>query len=485
MQRNSNIQPSWSLYAAVLVVLCLSFLNMLYCTMGYEFGWGPRTILAGPEDRFADVLKLSLSFRSVTGGVDKTEKFQTWPPIYQRYFEHPDYGGVQSLGAGELTHFHHPPLSTLIFLSTGLFIVWTGSPTLTLILFFCVYLLEVGCLLWIGIPRSKRRPQLVYAIWFFCLASYPALVMFGRGNYVNAGLTTVPAVAFLVAIFAKKEATFVSLLALALAVNIHPNAIIFLLALPLVLGVRKAIRPSIQFVLISFSISVISYFAAQKLYPDYTLSNFRKGVAIYGKIYISGGAGIRLGSSLFGLIRALNRVLHLGIPFPLEIRVFYILAVLVVGTVFTAYWRASLKRKNSDENDSTRKREYTDDRGRILGESSQWPLPLVPFLLVSSYCVLSPVFADYHLLVFLAPLILTCLDERETMENRSQLLMMVTLISAFMLSPKNYPSEHASIQIALNPIILCATLLWIAMALLNEAKRQDNTTAELRTRDRQ
>jgi hypothetical protein len=98
---------------------------MLYCTVAYEFGAGPTTFLLGPEDRFADVIKLSLSFRSVTGGVNETEKFQNWQPLFQHYYEHPDYGGAESLATGELTHFHHPPLSTLIFLLCGLFMVRT------------------------------------------------------------------------------------------------------------------------------------------------------------------------------------------------------------------------------------------------------------------------------------------------------------------------------------------------------------------------
>ncbi len=175
---------------------------MLYCTIAYEFGSGPMTVLVGPDDRFADLLKLSLSFRSVTGGVDRTDKFPSWQPLYQHYYEDSDYGGTESLATGKLTHFHHPPLSTLIFLLCGLFIVRTGSPSLALLLFFCIYSLEVWSMLRIGIPRARRKPELIFAILFFGFASYPALITFGRGNYVNAGLTTIPIVAFLFAVFA-------------------------------------------------------------------------------------------------------------------------------------------------------------------------------------------------------------------------------------------------------------------------------------------
>ncbi len=293
-----DIRSNQYLGIAVIGLISFSFLNMLYCVLAYEFGMGPRTYLAGPDDRFADIVKLSLSFRSVTQGVDKTEAFRSWQPLYQRYYEHPDYGGVESLSRGELTHFHHPPLSTLLFLLCGMFIVRTGIPTLALGLFFCTYLLEVWSIIWIGIPRANRTRDLTLMIWFFCLASYPALVLFGRGNYVNVGLTTIPIVTFLVATFARKEAGILPLMALAIAVNIHPNAIIFVIALPLVLGIRKAIRPFLQFTAISTAIFWISYIAARQLCPDYTLHRFVLGVGIYGKIYIGRGPGILLGSSL-------------------------------------------------------------------------------------------------------------------------------------------------------------------------------------------
>ncbi|GEM_PF-6509586 len=467
------------LQVAVLGLICFTFLNMLYCTMGYEFGWGPMTFLVGPDDRFADVLKLSLSFRSVTRGVDKTRSFQTWKPIYQDYYEHPVYGGIENLATGELTHFHHPPLSTLIFLLTGIFIVQTGSPLLTLLLFFCIYLLEVWSVIWIGIPRAKRSLGLNSAFWFFCLASYPALITFGRANYVNAGLSTLPITAFVIAIFVRKQATVASLLALAIAVNIHPNAIIFLLALPLAFGIRRAVKPSLQFITIAAAILGTSYLAAHQLYPDYTLTNFRKGVAIYENIYISSGAGVRNGSSLFGLVRAVNRGLHLKISFPNELRIFYILAMCLLFLACAALWRASIRDKNGVQYNNAEESRGKKNNGRLVHDSTRWPLPLVPFFLVSFYCILSPVFADYHLLVFIAPLVLAYF-ERDNSRDRSRLLAVVAIVSVLMLSPKNYTFQHASVQIILNPVILYSVVLSLTVLLLREAREQAHRPAMFR-----
>lgn len=471
-----EIRPSRYLQVAVLGLVCLSFLNMLYCTMAYEFGWGPTTILSGPEDRFADLIKLSLSFRSVTNGADQTDSFRSWRPIYQGYYEHPVYGGIDALATGQLTHFHHPPFSTLILQLCGLFIVRTGSPSLALFLFFCIYLFEVWSICWIGIPAQKRNPALSFTIWFFCLASYPALVIFGRGNYVNAGMTTIPVIIFLVALFARKQASAAALLALAVAVNVHPNAIIFLIALPLVLGTRKAIRPLLQFAGFAGAIFVGAYIAAHRLYPDYTITTFRKGLAIYSKVYIAGGAGIRGGSSLFGLIRALNRGFHLGVSFPVEMRIFYILAALVLAITAVAYWKASTRGNTSERLRNSRTQNSM--KRSETAETNPWPLPLAPFLLVGLYCILSPIFADYHLLVFLAPLILAYLHGQES-QNRSRLLLAVVLVSVFMLSPKNY----VFLQILLNPAVLCVTILWIGMVMLKSTKQQLDTTAAFQAAD--
>jgi hypothetical protein len=474
-----KIRPERYLLVVVLGLVSLSFLNMLYCTMAYEFGWGPKTFLVGPDDRFADLIKLSLSFRSVTGGVDNTASFRSWRPIYQNYYEHPDYGGTECFATGRVTHFHHPPLSTLIFLLTGLFIVRTGSPLLTLFLFFFIYLLEVWSIAWIAIPRAQRTAALTLSLWFLCLASYPALVMFGRANYVNAGLTTIPIVVFLVAVFARRQASLACLTALAIAVNIHPNAIIFLLALPVLFGVRNAVRPVLRFTAIASAIFGVSYLAAHRLYPDYTIANFRKGLAIYGKVYIERGNGIGMGSSLYGLIRALNHGLHLGVSFPVEMRIFYFLAMAVVVLACGAFWRAWNRDKKCSGPDSTEKGNDMRWRDGRVQQSTPWTLPLVPFFLVSFYCILSPIFADYHLLVFLAPLVLAYF-ERGCTGERWRLLTVVTLASLLMLSPKNYPLQHASVQVILNPAILCGTALWLALTVWSEARQPMYAMAELR-----
>jgi hypothetical protein len=434
------------------------------------------TFLAGPDDRFADVVKLSLSFRSVTQGLDHTTGFQSWGPIYQRYYEYPDYGGIESLATGQLTHFHHPPLSTVIFLLCGMFLVRTGSPSLTLILFFSIYLAEVWSIIRIGVPREKRTLRLLAGICFFCLASYPALVIFGRGNYVNAGLTTIPIVLFLMATFTRKHPTMTAAIALAVAVNIHPNAVIFLLALPVAYGIRGAIKPGVRFITIASLMFAVSYVVAHALYPDYTISNFLKGVAVYRQVYVVGGAGFRMGSSLYGLIRSLNHGLHLGIPFATEMKVYYGASSVLLLVASWAIWQACIREQSRPGYDREVKGANND--GAVIDRSEQWLGAIAAFFLAAFYCILSPVFADYHLLVFVAPLFLTILDQ-DYATDRNGFLLLVALCSTLMLSPKNYPLQHASVQVILNPFILCGTVLWLAIALLRSARKRAGSMSVL------
>jgi hypothetical protein len=482
LQLISQIRPNLYIQVAILGLISLSFLNMLYCTLAYEFGWGPTTVLIGPEDRFGDVIKLSLSFRAVTAGADLTQEFKNWKPVYQRYYEQPDYGGIDAVAMGKVTHLHHPPLSTLILLATGAFIVWSGNPSGTLFLFFFIYLLEVASLIWIGIPPGRRRTGLILGIWFFCLASYPALIMFGRGNYINAGLTTVPIVLFLIAVFGRKQATILPLLALAIAVNIHPNAIIFLLALPLCFGVRRAIMPSLKFAGMAGALFGFSYVAAHKLYSEYTIATFRRGVAIYGKAYVTDGGGVTKGSSLFGMIFRLNYGLHLRTSFSGKMTTFYVLAGLALLMVLVALWRTSIWNRNNDDFGAPTIQGKELKHIRRLPESDPWPLPLIPFFLVAFYCILSPVFADYHLLVFAAPLFLAFL-EPEIAQNHIRLLTVVVLTSVLLLSPKNYPLGHESVQVILNPLILYAVVVWLSIVLLRGQKRRSINDATIHVVD--
>jgi len=96
-----------------------------------------------------------------------------------------------------------------------------------------------------------------------------------------------------------------------------------------------------------------------------------------------------------------------------------------------------------------------------------------PFLLCALYCLLTPVFADYHLLVFLAPPLLAALNSREG-DGYPPLMAAVGIGSVLVLAPKNYvfiryPSYFPStgyscisLQTIFNPLVLYLIAFYVA-----------------------
>ena len=85
------------------------------------------------------------------------------------------------------------------------------------------------------------------------------------------------------------------------------------------------------------------------------------------------------------------------------------------------------------------------------------------FLISSCYVLGSSVFADYHLGVFISPLLLYYLEKtRKSVSGISNIgnidsfeFIMIYASSILMLSPKNYIFYHGySLQVILNPLIL-------------------------------
>jgi hypothetical protein len=85
-----------------------------------------------------------------------------------------------------------------------------------------------------------------------------------------------------------------------------------------------------------------------------------------------------------------------------------------------------------------------------------------PFVLTALYCLLSPVFADYHLLIFLAPLLLLFFHHKEW-TGQYRLVAVIALASVLILSPKNYVWLYGiSWQAIVNPVILYFATLYVA-----------------------
>jgi hypothetical protein len=257
------------------------------------------------------------------------------------------------------------------------------------------------------------------------LLSYPAIFAYDRGHIFSLTANSL-LIASLLRTEEKGRVDRLTLLLLACAINLRPNFVIF----PVIYflagrhwrfwdGVALAVLSSVLFALLMG--------LAHLLYPAYSPSSWWDGLAVYSKGYL-GGYGQAYGSSLFGALRS-TPLGNKGVMWSTIVA-----EVVLLATVLTAR------------------------RQRLAAAE-------LMFLVSAMMAIGGQVFADYHLLAFLAPLVLVIKDWHG---SSSQRLIFVTCL--FVLVPKNYlflPTNIAwvSWQVFANPIALLAgagAVLWLA-----------------------
>jgi len=174
-------------------------------------------------------------------------------------------------------------------------------------------------------------------------------------------------------------------------------------------------------------------------YPAYSYASFLKGLGQYGMAYAGGENGYANGSSLYGMIRA-----PLGYAWWMPFIPFIVAALLLAPTIL-------------------------ESRQGHLRQSE------CLFLALCAYVFGSHVFADYHLLGFIIPLVLVARGEGP-MDLSA---WTVAIVSSLMLAPKNFIFEFRgntawSWQVVANPLILLAAsvlVLWAAWRRRNAAEK--------------
>ena len=401
--------------ATLWIVLGLVLANLLFNAIAASSGAGyPYTsFLSLPGDRFADFFKLAFSYPG--------------PPI------HPAAGtwGINDLLAHHVAevklyegtnvnHFHEPPLPTLFAVSArGLMSV--ADP----MLLFVGLLVAAFVALFATVLRfsPEGRPGAAFAT--AAILSYPALLAIDRGHFFSLiGVSLIIAATFRTL---RGRADGWTILMFAIAVNLRPNMGI----VPLVLFLGKQ---GLSFRnMVALGAAVVALFAGtmavvHQVYPEYSYASFLKGLGQYGMAYAGGDNGYANGSSLYGMIRA-----PLGYAWWMPFIPFIVAAVLVAPVIL-------------------------ESREGRLRQSE------VIFLTLSAYVFGSHVFADYHLLAFIIPLVLVAREDGRMDASA----WTIVLASSLMLAPKNFIFEfHGntawSWQVVANPLTLIAAsaiMLW-------------------------
>lgn len=359
-------EPTW-------LALTIMVFVWVVAIVGQNLGFA--RIFFEAHDRFADFIVVVFA---VPHG-------EAYPPFFEAITRY--YAANTNYLSGSMTIYHLPPFSMLLtVLASKLFT--HVSPVI-------IYLV-LSCVLVASLFRSVRSVAPA-PLAFAAIISYPVVFMLDRGN-LYAGLCG----ACLVAALVRGRADWVAAILLAIALNIRPN--VAPMVLPLLVLYRSINwRFGFRVGFLAIGIGLVSAFAAHALYPEYTLTNFHRGMDLYLKGTLNSEVMLAFGSSLY------SALFVLGSP--------SILAAATTAVIIGA--GGVLVRLFGDLND-----------GDFI------------FVCASVMALGSAVFVDYHMIVFIVPLIMA--------KNR------ITFFASFLLLlPKGFgPVGYLTTQVLVNPAIM-------------------------------
>ena len=386
----------------ILIIFALSAVNALFYSIGYAFSFKTGTyIITG--DYLADLFKIALSYPKLRDLVGSGQI--TFPPflapLLNVYYKYVAYHGVDGLSLGQLTHFHLPPLTTgFILLSISAF-ASLGFIYTPLLLVMSV----IGLLFYATTKICARRLD-GFLLFGAVIFSYPFIFFLQRGNFLAFYAFIFTAIA-VIGLARNIQVTPVVLMAI--AVNIRPNLAVFV-PLFYFLPNRNFVRPLAVLCFALFLFIGFAYLVNQS-YPEYTLENFLKGLEIYKEMYVIGDWGFGYSVSLYTLFKLITKLLAITADFNLAILFLGIGGVISLTYVYTLYGF------------------------RLIQKES------LLFLLAAISMLFTPVFADYHLLIFAVPAMFAVAkvddnkNKQEYVRNSNGIMFIACCI---MLSPINY-----------------------------------------------
>jgi len=409
------------------IVLGLVVANLLFNAASSSLGVGyPYTsFLSLPTDRFADFFKLAFSYPGAP-----IHPAASWWGMNDLLAHH--MAEVKLYEGTNVNHFHEPPVPTLLAVSAR-WLMTLVDP----VLLFLGLLIAAFAALFATALRVSPAGRTGAAFATATILSYPAMLAIDRGHFFSLICASLMIAATFRTLRGKADGW--TILMFAIAVNLRPN--LGIVPFVLFLGrqgltFRGAVLLGVTFALVFVGTMAVVH----QIYPAYSYSSFLKGLGQYGMAYAGGENGYANGSSLYGMIRA-----------PLGYAWWMPFVPIIAGAVLLAP-------------------AILESRARRLRQSE------CLFLTLTAYVFASHVFADYHLLAFVIPLILVSREEGP-MDVSARTIM---LTSCLMLGPKNFIFQfHGdtawSWQVIANPLILLvasAAVLWAAWRRNAAAKQR-------------
>ena len=398
----ASIKKSNLLVVGLALVLLFTALNAIYSAIFYAFNIGSGTFLfAG--DLFADFFKFIFSYPYAENYIK--ESYLNFPRLLKEYAINNPYQGVAAFEnwGRAVSHLHVTPLTTLISLLTinsfNLFGYLSTSICVVVLIFASIFF---------SVKNFASTRIEFYLLFFLFVFSYPFLFLAQRGNFFSFVATISLIFSY---IFIKKSKICTAAFLVALAINIRPNLIIFA---PFVFWISSRHVKFIIFLLLYLgSLFFLSLFICSELYPDYNFPNFAKALILYKELYVIGNWGDAFNTSVYGLLKVVALALNVIIKIDTR-RVFEVLILFtgLMTIVFFLQVNYMYYKKKFDEVE-------------------------LCYLLAAISMLGTTVIADYHLLIFILPLMVIVRNYSiDLLFKKSNAVIFFT--TCFILSPFNY-----------------------------------------------
>ncbi len=370
------------------------------------------TLFFNKTDIHADAIKAALSLKSIIGDPSSLPMFKAWNGIFQGYIVgYSDYSGVGTPG----TIYHHPPLTFFYFETIAFAMRWGFNPR-SIVLFIALLSISLLVLIIFNIKRKFNLSSLEFAclvtLSLFC---YPFIFALNRANF--------PAIfSFLLLyfwIFNLSEKN--KFLPLAFALNIRPN--IFFAALPFLKFDRFNYKYLLTLIIQAFLIFILFLYISNDLNNKYSVESFLSSLNEYKKSYLFMGPGDAYNSSLHSLSR------FFSIVFGINYYATYF-SYLLIYLALVLYVYLFIRINNT----------------------------IRSFIGASACMILTPVFADYHLLIFLVPLTFSVIEYKIT----PYISNIIGLITILLISPKvNFLNHGFTPNTYINPFLVLLGFIFI------------------------
>jgi hypothetical protein len=332
-----------------------------------RLGYADYPFFTPLRDFFADALKSGLAQTSVSRRLLTDTAVRDWPELFQHYLFYNDYlkpdGSI----------FHSPPLSMLMLTGIAALLL-AMSPGTVIALLVSAY--AAGALVVARVASGMTGDPVARTVFLLILLAYPSLFMLDRGN-IHSGLTSLCVIFHMISAYTGRWRRL-SWLALAIALNLRPNVALFaMLELARTPDRRAAITAMVAVAALSIGLGLAAYILVHAVEPRYTPSTFLAALDLYRKNYVDGFGGLFWNASLANTGKAMNYALHVEpVHHPA-----YTLAASAVGAVMIGVLL-------------------------MLAWFSRVPGPWLAFALAACCSLFTPVLAEYHLLIFVGPLLL-------------------------------------------------------------------------------